>query len=85
MATTFNVAVVPMGADTANGCVVMVGEGQVAESVTTPVALLMPTVLQLFDTCTQYVVIVATGVTVMESLVAPPIGLDVLPEVPMYH
>jgi hypothetical protein len=79
------VATVPVGAETGAGCVVIVGEGQFAESVTTPVVLLTPIVLQLFDTCTQYVVIVFVGVTVTEELVAPLIGFDVLPDVPWYH
>jgi len=47
--------------------------------------LLTPMVLQLFDTWTQYVVIVVAGVTVTEGPVAPAIGFVVLPEVPVYH
>jgi hypothetical protein len=42
-----------MPADVAGGWMVILGEGQLAESVTTPVALFTPMVLQLFDTWTQ--------------------------------
>jgi hypothetical protein len=85
LASIFNVATVPMPAETVVGCFSIVGEGQVAESVTTPVALLAPIVLQLFATWTQYAVIVETGVTVTDELVALGIGLPGLPDVPVYH
>ena len=39
---------------------------------------------QLFDTRTQYDVVLA-GLTVIDEPVAPPIGELVLPDVPMYH
>src|SRR5947209_9438464 len=84
VATTFNVAAVPIAAERDTGCVVIVGAGQVAETVTTAVVLLLPIVLQLFETCTQYVVVTA-GDTVIDVFVALRIGFAVLPEVPVYH
>jgi hypothetical protein len=81
---TVSVAVVPIGAETLAGCVVIVGARQLAETVTTAVTLLLPIVLQLFETRTQYDV-VTVGDTVTEALVAFGIGLLVFPEVPVYH
>ena len=84
VAITFSVAAVPIGAETDAGCVVIVGAGQFAETVTTAVTLLLPVALQLFETRTQYEV-VTVGDTVTDALVAFAIGLLVLPDVPVYH
>src|ERR1700731_2877647 len=65
-----------------SGCVVTAGAVQLVFTVTTTV--LLSAVPQPFETRTQYDV-VADGVTLIEAVVPPAIGLAVFDAVPVYH
>ena len=58
--------------------------GDVQPPVTVTVAVLLSKWPQLFETRTQYVVVL-TGDTVGVADVAPPTGVETSPVLPMYH